>query len=190
MIDAALKQVAHQLNQHLRHRFGGDEDLVVLSNLLEQNGGPVPLAQNKLVLFLAGIERDVIAHRALPPGGLQPRTLTPEPVYLNLLVMCAANFSGTNYAEALKCLSATIAFFQARPVLDHQNCPGMDSALERLTLNIENLSSAEMHSLWSIHSGRYLPSVMYRVRLVSVDGQWARGRDILIGQTDVRGSLS
>ena len=57
MIDAALKQVAHQLNQHFRHRFGGDEDLVVLSNLLEQNGGPVPLAQNKLVLFLAGIAR-------------------------------------------------------------------------------------------------------------------------------------
>ncbi|WP_416762670.1 DUF4255 domain-containing protein [Roseateles sp. So40a] len=192
MIDAALQQVAQQLNQHLRHRLGADEDLVALTNLLEQNGGPVPLAQNKLVMFLAGIERDMVAHRAAAPGGLPSRLQTPDPVYLNLLVMCAANFSGTNYTEALKCLSAAIAFFQSRPVMDHQNCPGMDSALERLTLNIENLSSAEMHSLWSIHSGRYLPSVLYRIRLVSVDSQWARGRDILIGQTDrdLRGNLS
>ncbi|WP_158218950.1 DUF4255 domain-containing protein [Roseateles aquatilis] len=187
MIDVALQLLARQLNQHLRQRLGADEDMVVLSNLLEQSGGPVPLAQHKLVLFLAGIERDTLAHRAAQPAGLQQRLQTPEPVYLNLLMMCAANFSGTNYSEALKCLSGAIAFFQARPVLDHQNCPDMDGTLDRLTLNIENLSSAEMHSLWAIHSGRYLPSVLYRVRLVSLDGQWARGRDIVIGQTDVRG---
>lgn len=187
MIDAALKLVARQLNQSLRQRLAVDEDLVVLSNLLEQGGSPVPLAQNRLVLFLAGIERDALAHRAATQGGPQQRLQTTEPVYLNLLMMCAANFSGPNYAEALKCLSAAIAFLQSKPVMDHQNAPEMDLGMERLTINIENLSSAEMHSLWAIHSGRYLPSVLYRLRLVSVDGQSARKRDIVIGQTDVRG---
>ena len=179
MIDAALGLIARQLNEHLRRRFQLSEDLAVLSNLLEQNGTPVPLVANKLVLFLAGVERDTLAHRA--PGarlGLQPQQLaTGEPVYLNLLVMCAANFSGGNYPEALKFLSSAIAFFQSHHMLDQHNAPGLDARLERLMLSIENLSSSEMHSLWGIHSGRYLPSVLYRVRMISLDGQHVTGRD-------------
>ena len=184
MIDAALGLMAGQLNEHLRRRFQLSEDLAVLSNLLEQNGSLVPLVANKLVLFLAGVERDTIAHRASGANlGLQAQQLTTgAPVYLNLLVMCAANFSGGNYPEALKFLSSAIAFFQSHQVLDQHNAPGLDARLERLVLSIENLSSSEMHSLWGIHSGRYLPSVLYRVRMISLDGQQVIGRD-----TSVRG---
>ncbi|MEK8034479.1 DUF4255 domain-containing protein [Ideonella sp. DXS29W] len=190
MIDAALSLMAGQLNEHLRRRYQLSEDLAVLSNLLEQNGTLVPLVANKLVLFLAGVERDTIAHRA--PGaqlGLRAQQLTTsEPVYLNLLVMCAANFSGGNYPEALKFLSSAIAFFQSHQVLDQHNAPGLDSRLERLVLSIENLSSSEMHSLWGIHSGRYLPSVLYRVRMVSLDGQQVQGRDSGVRGTDTQAS--
>lgn len=192
MIDAALSQLAGQLNEHLRRRFQLSEDLAVLSNLHEQNGTLVPLVSNKLVLFLAGIERDTVAYRAsgTPALGLGTSVLNrPEPIYLNLLVMCAANFSGSNYPEALKFLSGAIGFFQSHPVLDHQNSPGLDSRLERLILNIENLSSSEMHSLWGIHSGRYLPSVLYRVRMVSIDGLHISGRETEIGQIDTQGEL-
>lgn len=180
MIDAALGLMAGQLNEHLRRRFQLGEDLAVLSNLLEQNGTLVPLVANKLVLFLAGVERDTLAHRA--PGAQSLGThaqqlVTGAPVYLNLLVMCAANFSGSNYPEALKFLSSAIAFFQSRQVLDQHNAPALDARLERLVLSIENLSSSEMHSLWGIHSGRYLPSVLYRVRMISVDGQQVTGRE-------------
>lgn len=180
MIDAALGLMAGQLNEHLRRRFQLGEDLAVLSNLLEQNGTLVPLVANKLVLFLAGVERDSLAHRAagVQNLGMHAQQLVANPpVYLNLLVMCAANFSGGNYPEALKFLSSAIAFFQSRQVLDQHNAPGLDARLERLVLSIENLSSSEMHSLWGIHSGRYLPSVLYRVRMISVDGEQVTGRE-------------
>jgi hypothetical protein len=194
MIDAALGLMAGQLNEHLRRRFQLSEDLAVLSNLLEQNGALVPLVANKLVLFLAGVERDTIAHRAQGvPLGLHAQQLaTSAPVYLNLLVMCAANFSGGNYPEALKFLSSAIAFFQSHQVLDQHNAPGLDARLERLVLSIENLSSSEMHSLWGIHSGRYLPSVLYRVRMISLDGQHIMGRDSSVRsiETDVPDPLA
>jgi hypothetical protein len=186
MIDAALGLMAGQLNEHLRRRFQLSEDLAVLSNLLEQNGTLVPLVANKLVLFLAGVERDTIAHRA--PGanlGLQAQQLTTgAPVYLNLLVMCAANFSGGNYPEALKFLSSAIAFFQAHQVLDQHSAPSPEAGLGRLVLSIENLSSSEMHSLWGIHSGRYLPSVLYRVRMIGLDGEQVTGRDRSVRTVD------
>ncbi|MCV2423511.1 DUF4255 domain-containing protein [Paucibacter sp. DJ2R-2] len=187
MIDAALTQIAGQLNQHLRQRFQVSEDLAVLSNLHEQNGSAVPIVANKLVIFLAGVERDTMAHRATPTRGMSHELRQQEPVFLNLLMMCAANFSGANYPEALKFLSGAIGYFQATPVIDHHNAPNLDARLERLILNIENLSSSEMHSLWGIHSGRYLPSVLYRVRMVSVDGEQIVGRDTPIRVSDVRG---
>lgn len=186
MIDAALGLMAGQLNEHLRRCFQLSEDLAVLSNLLEQNGTLVPLVSNKLVLFLAGVERDTVAHRA--PGanlGLHAQQLTTgAPVYLNLLVMCAANFSGGNYPEALKFLSSAIAFFQSHQVLDQHSAPARAVGLDRLVLSIENLSSSEMHSLWGIHSGRYLPSVLYRVRMIGIDGQQVTGRDTLVHGAD------
>lgn len=187
MIDAALGLMAGQLNEHLRRRFQLSEDLAVLSNLLEQNGALVPLVSNKLVLFLAGVERDALAHRASGAQslGLQTQQLTTSaPAYLNLLVMCAANFSGSNYPEALKFLSSAIAFFQAHQVLDERSAPGLDAGLERLVLSIENLSSSEMHSLWGIHSGHYLPSVLYRVRMISIDGQRVTGREAGVRSVD------
>jgi hypothetical protein len=77
MIDAALGLMAGQLNEHLRRRFQLGEDLAVLSNLLEQNGTLVPLVANKLVMFLAGVERDTLAHRA--PGAQSAPNPPPSP---------------------------------------------------------------------------------------------------------------
>ncbi|TDR82766.1 DUF4255 domain-containing protein [Paludibacterium purpuratum] len=183
MIDSVLDHLAMQLNQHFRRRAVLGEDMVVVSNLHEPGGGAVLLAENKLVLFIGGIERETAAHRARSDGiGLLRGA---EPLYLNLLVMCAATFSGQGYPEALKFLSDAIAFFQSRPVFDHQNSPDLDPRIERLVLNIENLSRSEMHSMWSIHGGRYLPSVLYRVRLVCLDGDMPSRRETPVRAPDV-----
>jgi len=62
-----------------------------------------------------------------------------EPVFLNLLAMCAANFGGANYFDALKLLSGAIGFFQINAVLDHHNCPELVDRAERISFEIENL---------------------------------------------------
>ena len=86
MIDAALSLLAGQLNQHLRGSFDLTEDLVVLSNLHEQNGALVPLVANKVVLFLTGIERETaIIERTLQPIWYQRLTIPIDlPRDLNL----------------------------------------------------------------------------------------------------------
>lgn len=187
MIDAALGHIAGQLNQHFRRSFQVPEDLVVLSNLHEQSGAQAPAVNNKLVLFLCGIERDTAAHRMPERGDVrQPTTLQRNPpIFLNLMVICAANFSGGNYTEALKFLSSAIAYFQSMPMFDHHNSRDMDTRLERLVLNIENLNNNEMNSLWSIHGGHYLPSVLYRVRMVALDGNAVIGRSSTVRETQV-----
>ena len=171
MIDLALGAIVRQLNDSLRRTFGLSEDMAVLGNLVEPDGSPGTQAQNRLVVSLVNIERETAAQRERRPARdpLAPGVVTREPVHLVLSVLFTANFDGSHYDEALKLVSATVGFFQGRPLLDHQNTPDLDRRIDRLALDIVNLGFSELSNLWSVLSGKYQPSVLYRVRLVSVD---------------------
>lgn len=169
MIRAAISHVRNQLNQHLRNTFALSEDVAVLSNIMEQDGTVVNGINNKLLLFLVNIEKESVSSRSGGSGGFgsDRNTTGRAPIFLNLYLMIAANFS--DYTESLKFISTTVAFFQRNPVLDHQNTPDMDSRISKLALDIENMSIQDLSTLWGVLSGRYLPSIVYKVRTIIVD---------------------
>jgi hypothetical protein len=178
VIAAAIGSVASQVNQSLRRTFRVGEDLLIVSNLTEPDGSMVTQAADKLVLFLVNIEKDALPYQqgALGHGASGRIGVGNAPVHLNLMLMFAATFSGANYPEALKFISHTIGFFQSRPVLDHQNTPDLDPRIDRLVLEIENLSTSDLSNLWSILRGTYLPSVLYRMRMVTIDAHQLSGQ--------------
>ncbi|MBB3193199.1 DUF4255 domain-containing protein [Roseateles terrae] len=175
MIDAALAHIAQQLNQSLRRAYLVAEDLVVVSSLHECDGGLATGTANRLALFLVNLQRDTV-------GGVTPRAssqtrhlVQPAPVHLNLMLMVAANFGGSTYQEGLKLLSSTLAFFQSRPLFDHHNTPELDRRIERLVLDLENLDYSQLSQVWGLFGGRYLPSVVYRLRLITIDAGHSQG---------------
>ena len=174
MIESAMTLVSSQLNQYLQRTFDLTEDVVVVSNILEQDGSLLSHVDNKLVMFLANIAKDEFPHRrnANGNGGTAGDNLAATnyaPVYLNLYVMFAGNFSGSNYTESLKFVSSTIDYFQRRPVFDHNNAPELDPRIEKLVLDIENLPVTDLANLWGMLSGRYMPSILYKMRMVAFD---------------------
>ena len=187
MIDTAILQIAAQLNQALKRGFGVGEDLVVVSNLHEQEGGVATHVANKLAVFLVNIERDTLPQPAMRGGlgGSGRAVRSAPPVCLNLMVMFAANFSGNTYPEALKFIASTIGFFQSRPLFDHHNTPDLDRRIDRLTLDIENLGVGDLASLWGMLSGKYLPSVLYRLRMVCIDGDQIDAQPARVSQPQV-----
>ena len=68
MIDSAISLITSQLNQYLRRTFDLTEDIVAVSNILEQDGTVPPHVDNKLVAFLVNIEKDQFPHRG-PSNG-------------------------------------------------------------------------------------------------------------------------
>lgn len=171
MIDSAVSHIASQLNQYLKRSFDLTEDIVVISNILEQDGSVTPNIDNKLVVFLINIEKDTVSHRQ--PNGKtvdgDRSVISYPPIYLNLYLMFAGNFSSNNYRESLEFVSNAISFFQRHPVFDHQNTPDLDSRIDKLVMDIENLNITDLSNLWSVLSGRYLPSILYKVRMVTFD---------------------
>jgi hypothetical protein len=169
MIDLAIQHVTSQLNQYLKRAFDLSEDIVVASAILEQDGSAVPQISNKIVSFVINIEKDDSCGSGMGQGWGDRSILSSRPVSLNIYLVFAANFSGGNYMEALKFLSCTIGFFQRRPVFDHQNSPEMDRKIEKLVLDIENINLKDLSSLWGAISGKYLPSIIYKMRMVTFD---------------------
>lgn len=171
MINAAVSHLAVQLNQFLKQTYALSEDIVLMSGLVDAEGHAAPNTNNKLVVFLTNLEKDTVPYRQQSSGaaGALRTVISSTPLYLNLYVMIAANFSGANYAEALKLISGAIAYFQRFPVFDHQLTPELDPRIAKLVLDIENLKLHELSNIWTLLGGKYLPSVLYKVRMVAFD---------------------
>jgi Pvc16 N-terminal domain len=152
MIDKALSFIADELSVFLGARFENRGPHAVLSSLVNQDGS-VPLGiENKLVLSLANIERDTTAvspNRAL---------------HLNLYFLVSANFAAANYPESLQFLSVALDFFFERPVFA---APGLPSEIESLSVEMANLTIQDLKNLWSTLGNKYLPSALYKLRMVT-----------------------
>ena len=172
MIYFAVTHIAKSLNQHLKKHYNLDEDIVVVSDLTDIDGSTPTNMNNKVVISLVNIEKDY-SFKNQPlfnPGffsGISHTSLS-----LNLNIVVVACFSSSNYMESLKYLSATTHYFQSTPVFDHHNSPDLNAGIEKLILDIENLKLHELSSLWGILGGKYLPSIFYKVRAITVDSKF------------------
>ena len=173
MIDLVVNHLAGRLNQALRRTLRVTEDLAVASPLHELDGSIATQAVNRLVVFLVNIEREAAAYSpAARPASTAARIpVIAPPLHLNLLVMFAANFGTANYQEALKLTAFTAAYFQSHVMLDHHSDPELDQRIERLSIEMEALGIHDLTNLWGVLGGRYVPSILYRVRMVSVGGE-------------------
>jgi hypothetical protein len=185
MIDSAVAAITDRLNQYLRNEFDLSEDVVTISNILEQNGTLVSHIDNKIAVFLVNIEKETAAKHYEARSLADARNPTRHPpLHLNLYLMFAACFGGKNYPESLKFISNTIAFFQRNPIFDHQNTPELDRRIDRLILDMENIPLKDLNSVWSVLSGKYLPSVLYKVRLLTFAGQDIRAAVPVVRDTE------
>ncbi len=169
MIDKALKILRDELIEYvsLQLKSTPDSIQIALSSQVDDKGA-VAFPQNSLGMTLVNVEEE----RVLGSPGPTIRKTEAEVAYLNpevkinLYILFAANFG--DYGEALKWLSLVITFFQSRSVFDTRNTPKLDPGLDRLVLELRTQSFEEQNYLWGMLGAKYLPSVLYRLRMVTL----------------------
>jgi hypothetical protein len=174
MIHLALRNLAQQLNQYLVRSSPIGEDLVMVAAPVGLDGPNASDIENKILLFLTRIERDTAPFRS--PDTLSRGLTANPPMYLNLYVMIAASFTGKQYIDGVKYIASVISYFQQNAIIDRRNSPDLDKGIDKLILDLENMSQTDMSNVWGTLGGRYLPSVLYRVRMVTIDGGDIQGR--------------
>ena len=152
------------------------EDFVEVNPLVKHDG-TIALSENTLGITLVNVEEERVVKSqkafTIESNG-QVSKINPE-IKLNLFVLISANFS--DYDKGLQYLSAVIRCFQANNVFTHDNTPAMDSTLEKLIVELFTLNFEQQNHLWGALGAKYIPSVMYRVRLVAIQEEIKRAEE-------------
>ncbi|PSL45369.1 uncharacterized protein DUF4255 [Chitinophaga niastensis] len=168
MIYEALSCITEEINNSLKRKLQINEDKVILCGLVNQDGSSAIQGENKVIITLINVEKEA-AGMGAAKNNAGVFTATAAPVSINLYVLCAAYFSGNNYAEALRFLSFTIAFFQSKSIFSVQNTPSLDPGINKLAFEMESPGPDRLNSMWTTLGAKYMPSVLYKVRMLTFD---------------------
>ncbi|MBS1656921.1 MAG: DUF4255 domain-containing protein [Bacteroidetes bacterium] len=190
MIDVAFKFISSELNQYLNNKLSLDvasKDPVVLGNIskLSEAAANNDL-EEKVILTLVNLEEERILRNPEKFTRVEDRLEQRNPkIFLNLYCLFAVNKS--KYSEALKYLSFVIQFFQHRSVFNHITDPLLDDKIEKLLLELYTINFEQTNHLWGTMGGKYYPSALYKMRLITIDESFKEAEGEMITRVSIEG---
>ncbi len=171
MLEKALLFISNLLNKELKMAFGLTDDTVVVGSLINLDGSITKNIENKIVLSIINLEHEKTVKHKSPYRNTTKSGFhkVNPPVHLNLYVLASANYNSENYMDALKMLSSVIGVFQADKIFTSETHPELAPYIERLTFEIYNVPIQELSHVWSGIGAKYVPSILYKVRMVSIE---------------------
>ncbi|WP_340200040.1 DUF4255 domain-containing protein [Ascidiimonas sp. W6] len=167
MINVVLNVLKDKLNEYLKNL--GTTELNVVEFINTNNNDPVSFTNDKVTPFLINISEDRKFRNADQYAGIIQngiRTQINPEIRIELQVLFVSKFS--DYNQALKFLSHVIKFFQVNRALTPLNAPQLsEENIEKLTVELISLPLEEQNQVWHSLNTSYLPSVLYRIRLLS-----------------------
>lgn len=182
MIDTTLNFLTQEINSYLKIKNNTpNEDKIVLSSIASESGLVIP--NKSLGLSLINIEEERVFKEQkatyLNENG-QAQYYNPE-LRLNLYILISANFQdklvedpSDNYKEGLKQLSYVILFFQSKNVFTNENSPllaSIDPNIQKIIVELYSYSFEQLYNFWSVVGTKYLPSVLYKIRMLRFQGK-------------------
>lgn len=183
MIDKALDFLRSELNVYLHTKLTPPPagDAIILYNVSQLQDASGNNTQSNAFITLVNIEEDRVSKPQENFIRKETGIIYKNPeTFVNLYVLFSANLTNStnvtnNYNEALRRISLIIQFFQNQNVFDQVNSPTLDPGIIKLVVDMYSLSFEQLNHLWGVLGGKYLPSVLYKIRKVSIDEGIAAG---------------
>ena len=159
---------------------------VLPCNVSEINDPGSNIPVGKLTMSLVNIEEERTINNNLNYSR-QSQSLNyaykNPPVFLNLYILFASNSDNSgdkgdsdNYYVGLQKISFVVQFFQNQNVFTPQNTPCLaGSGIEELIFDLRTLSFQDLNNLWGVLGSKYLPSVLYKVRMLCINENFNEG---------------
>jgi len=188
MLDKAISFLQHQICEG---QFKDENPEPVITGPLFNEKGELQVGAGEVGLMISNIEEEKVFKAQLQKqrradNNIDIEVANPE-IKLNLYVLAAAN-PGTNagsYDTALKRLSGVITYFQGTSFFDKTDYPDL-GPIEHLIVELYSLSFEQQNQLWASLGGKYMPSVVYKVRLVVIDRGFMGAAEKAIMEIDNR----
>lgn len=167
MIHTVLSVLKEQLNEYFKVKTALDE--VYVKFIDSGNNDPISFTNNAVTPFLINVSEDRIFRKPDQYVGISQngiRTQVNPEIRIELLVLFVSKFS--DYSQALNFLSYVIKCFQVNRIYNQKNSPELAGEnIEKLILELVTLPLEEQNQVWHSLNTSYLPSVLYKVRVLS-----------------------
>ena len=154
------------------------DNVVDLKTIILQNGTLNTTDTTHITIMLVGVDeerREGVRPYYVPSDDKQFLKLN-APVEVDLFILFVAH--NTDYSTALRDLSDVLGFFQSNPVFDEQKFPALNAAaddptkpwrlIQRLSFSLQHLSFEQQNNLWAMVGAKYMPSLLYKAKLLTV----------------------
>lgn len=164
MIDKVLRAIVKDCNGFLRRRYSETkEDIASLINLTKPDGNMNDRCAETIICSMVNLEQE----RAHLNISTRKKSLTVPPLQMSVMVLFAANFH--EYEKALQKISSIIGFFHNKQVFSPQNTPGLPNNLDKITVEMVNLSFEQLNNLWGTLGASYMPSAVFKLRMTILE---------------------
>ena len=177
--------IRDRLNEHIARATGvvdsglGDAITFPEGDKLD----PLTLKVGAVNLLLVNMEQELVMRgddpfaRILGDGS----SLAVQPALrINLMILFAARYRV--YEAGLAALFAVLHFFQAHRVFEAQAFPDLDPRINRLVVELSTMPLAQQNDLWASLRLAYHPSLLFRVRMLTVEQDADAAPATLIGE--------
>ncbi len=186
MLLQALSFLTNELDTYLKSEYQLLQSKVTLAAHVNESGASAEDIQNQVSVTLINLEPESTVRNLLPDrsGSGVHQQFNPA-LKLNLRVLFAANFN--DYPEALKFLGSTLTFFQGHSVFTPNTYPLLDSAFDRLTVELETTSYQDWSYLWGMLGAKHMPGVIYKIKMITIQDGVVLNTSPAITTVDVTG---
>lgn len=190
-VSELLKNSIEFLKKKVNNYYNGGDSIVEVTNIATLNDGDEFLESiSPIILSVVNIEEDRLAGS---PSVYQPTKDSREPIdrYKNpaqhfvtsiLFTAYHKNGSDNNYLEGINKLETVIRCFQEQQVFYVKEKEEVDPSDEdhvKLVLNMKSLNLNEQNQLWAMLGNRYMPSVLYKMRMISIQHHSSEGANVV-----------
>lgn len=180
MIYTALSLLNDLLNGFILQKdplnlLGAVPKPVLLTNIVDQENKLLKNGGDFIFMSLVNIEEETVGKSQLPyfktPDD-KLNVLNPD-IKLNLYIQFAAFSDDTQstppaYERSLKLLDQVVLFFQYRNVFSaSQYAVLLDNNIEKLIIDPISLTFEQLNHLWATLGAKYLPSIIYKCRMLT-----------------------
>jgi len=179
MIDLLLEQIETQINGYLRLRGVPSIYKCALGDISVHDknveAGSEDEIMESIIISMASVEEEQALKNNYPLRQSGSTFLKEKSaIYINVYILFAAKYA--SYDTALKAISNIIYFFQTHRRISF----AADEQAQEAVLNLHNIGFENLNNLWTVLGGRYLPSVMYKARLLMYQAAPPLGGSVIV----------
>lgn len=189
MLEKPLKFIESSLNNYLRlrNRGTGHDTFLELTDIVDEQG-KFAVSQSTVGMSLINIEEERV-NRAQQLEIIRGENgalgyANPE-IRLQLHLLFVANFK--DHDDSIKNISSVISFFQSNNVFSPAKYPELDENIKKIIFELGSYGFEQLSYIWGVLGTNYRPSVIYKMRLVTIQEGLQQRSGAIIDKTGYKG---